>query len=305
VRSVSRSIKKHKLYKVPDLGSGYEESCFRFIGQGQTFCTARNCTTTHQGAVFGARPGWLFVTKSHTAAFADPGISKTHLTADLVVEWDSKSAGLSEWTRLFLLASQVTHDGPASAAALEAQDDFAQKAEAFQTPSRVKRKAVDEGKSPIVLHVSPYKRQFTKTDAEGKPEMASDDEAFEKLLAMDHGLEHMSRSVVDLYFDYSEHTKEANVATRSLEHKLEMVTKELGGSRPQTMSSDYATPTAWGSIGALGQRLDKVARDSDPGKALQDLAQAIAGVKQLVPTIAEVHTASLEVRLNKVKDFAL
>jgi hypothetical protein len=148
VRSVSKSTKKHKLYKVPDLGSGYEESCFRLIGQGQTFCTARNCTTTHQGAVYGVRPGWLFVSKAHTTAFSDPGISKQQLTAELLVDWDVKSAGLTEWTRLFLLASQLTEDGPASAAAMEAQDDFAQKAEAFRTPSRGKRKAVDKGKSP-------------------------------------------------------------------------------------------------------------------------------------------------------------
>jgi hypothetical protein len=304
VRSASRSIKKHKLYKVPDLGSGYEESCFRLIGQGQTFCTARNCTTTHQGAVYGVRPGWLFVSKAHTAAFSDPGISKQQLTAELLVEWDVKSAGLTEWTRLFLLASQLKEDGPASAAAMEAQDDFAQRAEAFRTPSRVKRKAVDEGKSPIVLHVSPYKRQFTKTDADGKPEMASDDEVFEKLLNLDHGLEHTSRSVVDLYADYGEHAKESNLATRSLEHKLEKTTKELG-SRPKALSSDYDTPTAWGSIGALGQKLDQVAKANNSGKWSYELAQSIEGVKLLVPTLVDIHTSSLDVRLDKIKDFAL
>jgi hypothetical protein len=304
VRSVPRSTKRHKLYKVPDLGAGYEESCFRFIGQGQTFCTARNCTTTHQGAIYGARPGWLFVTKAHTSAFSDPGISRLHLTAELLVDWDTKAAGLDEWTRLFLLASQVTHDGPASAAAMEAQNDFAQKAEAFRTPGRGKRKAVDEGKSPIVLHVSPYKRQFTQTSAEGLPESLSDEDTLRRIAALDHGLEHTSRSLVDLYSEYSDHTKESSVAVRSLEHKLEKVTKELG-SRPQALSSDYDAPTAWGSIGALGQKLDQVAKGVNPGKTAFDLTQAVERVKQLLPGMVNAHTAPLNDRVTKIKDFSL
>ena len=67
--------------------------------------------------------------------FSDPGISKQQLTPELLADWDVKVAGLNKWTCLFLLASQLTEDGPASAAAMEAQNDFAQKAEAFQTKS--------------------------------------------------------------------------------------------------------------------------------------------------------------------------
>jgi hypothetical protein len=134
--------------------------------------------------------------------------------------------------------------------------------------------------------------------------MASDDEVFEKLLALDHGLEHTSRSLVDLYSDYGEHTKEANIATRSLEHKLEKTTKELG-SRPQALSADYDAPTAWGSIGALGQKLDQVSRGFNSGKWSFELSQAIEGVKLLIPTLVDIHTASLDTRLGKIKDFAL
>ena len=90
---------------------------------------------------------------------------------------------------------------------------------------------MDEGKSPIILHVSPYKRQFTQTSADGWTDGLSDEDTLRKIAALDHGLEHTSRSLVDLYSEYAEHTQESSVAVRSLEHKLEKVTKELG-SRP-------------------------------------------------------------------------
>jgi hypothetical protein len=39
----TNSTKKYKVFKVPEYGQGYEESCFSLIGQGTTFCTARRC----------------------------------------------------------------------------------------------------------------------------------------------------------------------------------------------------------------------------------------------------------------------
>jgi hypothetical protein len=152
--------------------------------------------------------------------------------------------------------------------------------------------------------VSPYKRQFTQTSADGLPESFSDKDTLRKIAALDHGLEHTSCSLVDLYSEYSEHTKDSSVAVRSLEHKLEKVTKELG-LRPQALSGDYDAPTAWGSIGALGQKLDQVAKGVNPGKAAFDLTQAVEGVKLLLPGIANAHTATLNDRVTKIKDFSL
>ena len=75
---------------------------------------------------------------------------------------------------------------------------------------------MDEGKSPIVLHGSPYKRLFTQTSVDGLPDGLSEEDTLQKIAALDHGLEHTSRSLVDLYSEYAEHTKDSSVAVCSL-----------------------------------------------------------------------------------------
>jgi hypothetical protein len=105
IRSSSRSSssKKYKLYEVPRPGKGYEDTCFSLIGQGTTFCTARRCSTTHQGDIFSPLPGALFVCKSTSRAFADPKSSVMKLTPDLLVSWSNDACSLEEWSRLFML----------------------------------------------------------------------------------------------------------------------------------------------------------------------------------------------------------
>jgi hypothetical protein len=91
VHSGSRnsSMKEFKLYEVPRMDQGYEATCFHLIGQGTTFCTSRNCTTSHQGATLAPLPGALFVAKTATTAFADPRSSIMFLSPDLVVSWNN------------------------------------------------------------------------------------------------------------------------------------------------------------------------------------------------------------------------
>ena len=94
------------------------------------------------------------------------------------------------------------------------------------------------------------------------------------------------------------------MATWSLEHKLERTTKDLG-LRPQALSGNYNAPTAWCSIGALGQKLDQVSRENSSGKRSLKLSQTIEGVKLSIPTLVDIHTLLLDGRLSKIMDFAL
>jgi hypothetical protein len=133
------AAKKYKMFEVPRRDQGLEEFCFCLIGEGTTFCTARHCKTTHQGTTFGPLPGSLFVAKTATTAFADPKSSLSFLTPGLVVEWNSSSFTLEEWSQLFMLVNNSTSKIPTLAATLEAQSDFASRAKAHRTPG--KRKA--------------------------------------------------------------------------------------------------------------------------------------------------------------------
>jgi hypothetical protein len=49
-----------------------------------------------------------------------------------------------------------------------------------------------------------------------------------------------------------------NLASRLLEHKLQKLEREVG-NKPLALPADVNAPTLWGSIGALGSKLDGVA----------------------------------------------
>jgi hypothetical protein len=51
----SSTAKRFKLFRVPRTGGGYENMCLSLIGQGTTFCTGRNCKTSHQGGSWKCR----------------------------------------------------------------------------------------------------------------------------------------------------------------------------------------------------------------------------------------------------------
>jgi hypothetical protein len=144
--------KKYKLFEVPRTGRGLEERCFCLIGQGTTFCTLRNCKTTHKGEIFRPLLGQLFMSKMPLTAFAYPRSSVSFLTPDLLVEWNSNTCTLEEWSHLFLLVNSTSLEGPTSLANLKVKVDFASKVEAHRTPG--KRKA-DTVSSPMVVRASP------------------------------------------------------------------------------------------------------------------------------------------------------
>jgi uncharacterized protein YoxC len=311
VSSFSPSIKRYKLYRVPVEDDGFEETCFKLIGHGSTFCTRKFCSISHQGAVVRIQPGLLFVAKTASTAFSEPHMSHADLTPELLVEWNNKAAPLEHWTRLFLLASAVNQDGPASAAAMEAQNDFAQRAEAFRTPGRKKRKAFDAAISPMALHVSPYKRQFDENEDDPKndegvktEESGINSDLLEKLRKLDQGLEHASKSLVDLYSEYNQHTRDSDMSSRALEHKCEKISHDVG-TRPRALGADYNAPTAWGSIGALGLKIDQVSEEFSPGKVAVEISNAIGDMKGLVSDQVSRQTLALDSRLSKIKNFAL
>ncbi len=73
--------KRVKIFVVPDWNEGFSAYCFQFIGQGASFCTAKNCMVVHQGgAVMSVTHCDVFVCKSTTKAlFIDPRMSSTKI----------------------------------------------------------------------------------------------------------------------------------------------------------------------------------------------------------------------------------
>jgi hypothetical protein len=296
--------KKYKLFEVPRVGRGLEEICFSLIGQGTTFCTARNCKTSHKGDIFRPTPGHLFVSKTASTAFADPKCSVMFLTPDLLVDWNSAARTISEWSRLFMLVNTTSSEGPTSHANLEAKEDFAHKAEAHRTPG--KRKAAVES-SPIAMRASPYMRQLIGPSAdEERPFNWDSAEAWDILKHLDVGLEKATHFMADLSEEQGTFAREENLAIRALEHKVEKLKREVG-EKPEALSADYESPTVWGSIGALGSHLDAFEKPhADPTELVSlEVKRALGPLKTQLIEASSKRTSALEARINKIKAFAL
>jgi hypothetical protein len=303
-----RSIptKKYKVFKVPDYGEGFEESCFSLIGQGTTFCTARRCQTAHQGgSVCDAVPGDLYVLKGGTTGFADPKTSIQKLSPELLVSWNSKANSLEEWSRLFMLVEDSVEHGPASAAILEAKETFADRAEAHRTPG--KRKAVSV-ESPYALRMSPYRRQLMERQPadEEDPFSLDSEEALEILRKLDDGLEKTTSALLVFTSEYEEAAKDEHLGLRALEYKLDKLSQDLG-SKPRALTADIDAPTAWGSIGALASKLDNLGKDQSgiESRTRAALDKVSTPLKDFVVETLAQHTMAVDERMNKIKRFAV
>jgi hypothetical protein len=296
--------KKFKLFEVPRIGRGFEEICFSLIAQGATFCTAKDCKTSHKGDLFRPLHGQLFVSKTPTTAFTDPKCSVMFLTPELLVDWNGCARTVDEWSRLFLLVNVTARDGPTSAANLEAKQEFADRAEAHRTPGKRKADAVE---SPLAMRVSPYMRRFVvQRHDEETPFSLDSGEALEVLQHLDEGLERATHFMADLSEQQASGAREENMAIRALEHKVEKLKREIG-VKPIALSADYDAPTMWGSIGAVGSRLDSIEKPTaDPVvQVAREVKKVVEPFKEQMLEAVSQKTAALETRINKIKSFAL
>jgi hypothetical protein len=126
-----------------DLGS--RNYCFQLIGQGASFFAAQNCATVHHhAAVKTITPGEIYIPKGITMVFVTPMLNASALDPHFLKQWKSLSLALpSEWNEKILIATAVSDELPASAAAIEVQENFfCNKALNFKTPAKRKRSRV-------------------------------------------------------------------------------------------------------------------------------------------------------------------
>jgi hypothetical protein len=297
--------KKCKLIRIPQLDEGYSDLCLGLIGHGTTFCTALRCKTAHQGTVLSVpTPGELYVAKSPTTAFVDPKCHYLNLTPELWSDWNNRAASLDEWRRLFMLVNDDTEDGPANAAEVEARENFAVRAEAHRTPGKRKFAALE---TPWDME-STYKRQIKPTADEDNSFTLGSVEAYGILQNMDEGLEKTSLQMLKMSEGQIEAAKEQNIASRSMEHKLSKVEKEVG-NKPQALAADINAPTVWGSIGALGAKLDGVESlqnlawsDHTPVVA-KEVARLVDPFKEQVVESLTERAIAVDDRITKLKSF--
>jgi hypothetical protein len=99
--------------------------CFTTIGQAPCVCFAKNCGTSHQGAIIRVKRGELVVSKNPTTVFGEPRIDASFLSDGLMEEWMTKSLTLEDWEALFRSAIATREEeSEVTAAGMEAQQNF-------------------------------------------------------------------------------------------------------------------------------------------------------------------------------------
>jgi hypothetical protein len=132
--------KRFRVFIAPALDKGFNNYCFQLIGQGVSFCTVLNCATTHHhGSVKSVKPREVYVAKGPTMAFVTPSLTPMVIDEQVLENWKSLNLALPDWNEKFLITAAALDDLPASAAAMEVQEDFFRnKALTFKTPVKAK-----------------------------------------------------------------------------------------------------------------------------------------------------------------------
>ena len=155
-------------------------------------------------------------------------------------------------------------------------------------------------------------------DAEN-PFILDSEAALTFLKNMDDGLEKTSSKTLKMTMDQSEDSKQHNLASRSLEHRLEKLLRE-SGNKPQALAAKINTLTVWGSIVALGKKLDGVSTVKQKNQAINVTKQVSMEVSKevsrevsrmidpfklsMVETFTDRSTA-LEQQINTLKSFII
>jgi hypothetical protein len=272
--SQSSSTKTFKIYVVPGTAAGFASCCFQLIGRGASFCTSRNCGTSHHlASVKTVKSGEIYVAKSPTSAFVSPSLGDCILDAEVVEEWQGLALTLSDWNQKFFIATAAADDLPASTSAIEIQEEFFRtKALTFKTPAKRRFETEDVASPTLELDVRSYLPFFKEDEEFTITEIAH---VTRVLARLDEGVATNNEALLVLTDDYHLEHRKAGDAILALWLRMQAISASLGAT-PTQLSSEYMAPSAWALIGNLAAKLDKL------GEAIGSQAGRFEAHKKLV-----------------------
>jgi hypothetical protein len=263
------SDKRYKLVQVAESNFAFSKYCLKTIGQGPCICIAVDCSVNHQGENKSTvvSPGDLMVVKGGNSAFLDPRVGGSRISKEVTQSWTAESKTLREWNVLFALANFIDTEAdddsdedikvsrPFTHADISAKEEFAAKANLFRTPLKRKVNVLSE---PAYLAFSPYKKQFRVED-DSTPHNSEDLLAriYQTIKVMDIGLEETSHLLLQFMTSYEESSLLLSKGLKSIEYRAASFENEFG-SPPSTLSPEFASPTAWGTIAGIASKVTEI-----------------------------------------------
>jgi hypothetical protein len=248
-RPQGKSSSRGKKFSVRLL-SPSSDSCLKIVGDGSSFCIAEMCRTNHAGsaAPLKLEHPVVVIMKQKDRAFADLTLEGRLVPAEVLERWESTTRTLNDWHEAFLAVQQQDEDMVEGEADFETRVLEVQRAELFKTPG--KRRPMESQDLDAYL---PYPTVLKNTGV--KDQLRRNPLTFAKLgetiVLLDEGLVGLAGSFQNLLVETRESTTGFAETAKMLALKISR-TNNLVGSMDVMESSDYASPTVWSSLSAMG-----------------------------------------------------
>ena len=271
VLASSQTDTRYRLWKAP---ASFEDSCFRLIDQGGSFCTAQGCTVSHKSMKhFHPLPGEIYVKKSTTTAFIAPSIPSSSLREELIRTWFGTSCTIIEWNQRFSLAhhedkypASRNPDEKNSEGDIKAKKVLLLSTMAFKTPA----KKVKVSTSQLQLDL---------------PQLSS---LIDPILNLPDQLEPINRKL-ELVSDlmqriYFLQQKDFSTSVDGLRHadaRLSKLEQDFG-SPPHNLDEVFQAPNIWLTLGALAEhlkatqlKLESMGKDQNSNSDLDQMSSRV------------------------------
>jgi len=272
VLASSHEDKRYHLWQAPD---SFEDSCFRLIGQGSSFCITEQCTVSHKTTKhFHPLPGEIYVKKSSTTAFVAPSIPSASLRDDLLKSWFSSSATIVEWNQRFSLAKHEVKypilrnpDEKITEVDIKAKKVLMVSTLAYKTPAKKKR-------------VSPFQLQIDYPDAEKirDPVLGLPDQ----LEPINSKLSIIAGALDSVYVAQQKDSVSAFEGLQSADARISSLEQEFG-TFPPGLDEAFRAPNLWLTISTLADEIKSLQRQfiRSPGSVTQNVELLTQQVKEL------------------------
>jgi hypothetical protein len=252
-----------KRFSVRLLDSSLLDVCLKFVGNGSSVCAAVGCKTNHaeSSAPLKLEVPTVFIMKSKDRAFADLTLEGSLVPENVLRIWESTTWTLNDWHEAFL-AVDLQDEGDFDNQVLEIQ-----RAGTFKTPGK-QRNSASDALSSFVPYPSALRTNASKESLKRSP--ANFPKLGETLVAVDDGLVGLAASFQGLIVESRERSDEFAETSRMLALKISR-THKLIGSMSVMSSSDYAAPTLWSSLAAMGSDVQSLLLKSVPAAPVVNL----------------------------------
>ena len=221
--------------------------CFQRKGRANNlFCTKKNCVVNHQGTQYiePVAPGDVYIAKDKDTAFCTPSISTNLMDEELLKEWLASSNTVVGWTEMMNLATErAKMDVSAGQTEKISTNNFdyhiKQKAKIlnFKTPKAKKKQADDSEDDEISLKMEDPIETTKIYNYNPLP--------FRSLFRM---VDERVKSVRDTLSELLKWKKSESVFTAKLSSHVDAMfesLKQMIGSKPKKISSDFDGATLW------------------------------------------------------------